>query len=216
MPPRPVPAAPNVRVVPVKKMSNLDFLRRYGRMGTVGLVGGTQPIDAGIRAAQKPLVPGRKKSLWSHALVFQGTRIDGQPWVVESDLDIRKGQARFGVQENRVDKYGDDDHYPNLAVLDFNLTEEQARRVVMVGLDLISEGTRYAIGGLFKTYGAILSKQFWKEREKEATFCSSFVRTLFEQINLDLTPGIAVRHTTPEHLGQCELPHTRYVLVRDE
>jgi hypothetical protein len=216
MPPvKPAPA-PAVRVVPIKKMSNLDFLRRYGRMGAIGLIGGTQPIDAGIRIAQKSLVPGRRKSLWSHAFIFQGTRVDGQPWVIESDLDIRKGQARFGVQENRIDKYSHDEHYPNVAVLDFNLTEEQARRVVMVGLDCVSEGTSYAIGGIFKTYGAILRKQFWKERDKDATFCSSFVRTLFEQINLDLTPGIAVRHTTPEHIGQCELPHTRYLLARDE
>lgn len=212
----PPAVAPTVRVVPIKKMSNLDLLRRYGRMGCVGLVGGSQAIDAGIRAAQRPIVPGRKKSRWSHAFIFQGTRIDGQPWVIESDLDIRKGMARFGVQENRIDKYENEDHYPNLAVLDFGLSEEQARRVVMVGLDLVSQGSPYAIGGIFKTYGAILRKQFWKERDKDATFCSSMVRTLFEQVNVDLTPGIAIRHTTPEHLAQCDLPHTRYVTVRDE
>jgi len=51
---------------------------------------------------------------------------------------------------------------------------------------------------------------------KESTFCSAFVRALFQHAGLDLAPGIAVQHTLPEQVSRTPLPHTRYLLVRDE
>ncbi len=195
--------------------NNLEFLARFARPGAIGLVGGALPIDRAIRYVQKGLTGTGQPSLWSHALVFQGKRVDGQTWVIESDLDVRKGFARFGVQENRIDKYENAKHYPNLAVLDFGLTPKEAQTVLTLALDFVSQGTRYAIGGIFKTYAAILRKQFWQQKEKDSTFCSSFVRTLYHAIQRDLSPGIAIRHTTIEHLAQTELEHDRYELVRE-
>jgi hypothetical protein len=195
---------------------NRGFLTKYGRPGAIGLVGGTSSIDHAIRYVQKGLTADKKPSRFSHVFVFQGLRVDGQVWVVESDLDVRKGFARFGVQENRVDKYASAKLWPNLAVLDFNLTPEQARQILTLGLDFVSQGTRYAVGGIVKTYAAILRKQFWKNKQKESTFCSSFVRSMFHAAKLDLTPGIAIRHTTPEHLSQTELAHDRYELIRQQ
>lgn len=199
----------------MSEQDNVEFLARYARPGAIGLVGGALPIDRAIRYVQKGLTGTGEPSRWSHALVFEGKRVDGQTWVIESDLDVRKGFARFGVQENRIDKYESAKHYPNLAVLDFGLTPKEAQTVLTLALDFVSQGTRYAIGGIFKTYAAILRKQFWKQKDKDSTFCSSFVRTLYHAVQRDLCPGVAIRHTTIEHLSQTELPHKRYELVRE-
>lgn len=199
----------------MSEQDNVEFLAKYARPGAIGLVGGALPIDRAIRYVQKGLTGTGEPSRWSHALVFEGKRVDGQTWVIESDLDVRKGFARFGVQENRIDKYESAKHYPNLAVLDFGLSPKEAQTVLTLALDFVSQGTRYAIGGIFKTYAAILRKQFWKQKEKDSTFCSSFVRTLYHAVQRDLSPGVAIRHTTIEHLSQTELPHKRYELVRE-
>jgi hypothetical protein len=194
---------------------NVEFLSTWGRPGAIGLIGGGLPIDRAIRYVQKGLTGTGQPSLWSHALIFEGKRVDGQVWVIESDMDMRKGFARFGVQENRVDKYESAKHYPNVAVLDFGLSTKEAQTVLTLALDFVSQGTPYAVGGIFKTYAAILRKQFWKQKEKDSTFCSSFVRTLYHAVQRDLSPGIAIRHTTIEHLAQTELPHRRKELVRE-
>ena len=204
----------SIRVHEVRDLSNLEFLRRYGKPGRVGLVGGTAAVDLGIRAAQRPLLSGAKQSLWSHALVFQGERVDGAPWVIESDFDLGKGQLRNGVQENRADKYADEKAFPNLAVLDFGLGGEDVRRMLAAALDLVARRTPYALAGTLKTYGAMLQKRLHEDGEKDETYCSSFVRTLYRHVGIDLVPGVAVRHTAPEHLAQTRVPHARTVLIR--
>lgn len=205
-----------MRVHEVRDLSNLDFLQKYGKPGRVGLVGGVTPLDKGIRFAQRHLHPERRHSLWSHALVFQGERVDGALWVIESDLEIGKGQFRNGVQENRVEKYADAGTYPNLAVLDFGLGGQEVQKVIVAGLDLVVRRTRYALGGALKTYWALLKKRLHEEEEKDATYCSSFVRAVFRHVGVDLAPGVAVRHTMPEHIALTPVPHTRHLLVRHE
>ena len=205
-----------IRVHEVRDLSNLGFLKRYGKPGRIGLVGGITAVDKGIRFAQRHLNPEKKHSLWSHALVFQGDRVDGEPWVIESDLEIGKGQFRNGVQENRVDKYADAGTYPNLAVLDLGLGAEEVRKVICAGLDLVVRRTRYALGGTLKTYWALLKERLHEDEEKDATYCSSFVRALFHHVGVDLAPGVAVRHTTPEHIALTPVPHTRHLLIRHE
>ena len=205
-----------VRVHAVRDLSNLDFLRKFGKPGRIGLVGGVTAIDKGIRFAQRHIHPEKKHSLWSHALLFQGERVDGEQWVLESDLEIGKGQFRNGVQENRVDKYADAITFPNLAVLDFELDPEVTRKLIVAGLDLVVRRTRYALGGTLKTYWALLKKRLHEDKEKDATYCSSFVAALFHHVGVELSPGVAVRHTTPEHISRTEVPHTRHLLVRHE
>src|SRR5438309_1107428 len=51
-------------------------------------------------------------------LVARRSNYDGRQWLIESDFEVGKGQLRNGVQENRVDKYGSEKDWPNLAVLD--------------------------------------------------------------------------------------------------
>ncbi|HVE39008.1 MAG TPA: hypothetical protein VNM14_03915 [Planctomycetota bacterium] len=202
----------NVRVL--SGLSNLEFLQRYAKPGCVGLFGGTSTIDRAIRRGQKGL-EGAKSSLWSHAVLFEGERADGRQWLIESDFEMGKGQLRNGVQENRIDKYGDEKDWPNLAVLDFGLSEKDARKVVVAGLDLVARRSNYDLGGIVETYWAMMRKSMAKGREKESTFCSAFVRAVFRHAGIDLTPDVAVQHTLPEQVSRTALPHTRYLLVRD-
>jgi hypothetical protein len=203
------------RIRTLRGLSNLEFLKRYAKPGCVGLFGGSSTIDRAIRRGQKNLAADAQSSLWSHAALFQGERIDGQQWLIESDFEFGKGQLRNGVQENRVEKYASEKEWPNLAVLDFDLSEKEARRVVVAGLDLVSRRTTYDLGGILETYCAMMRKSMSKGREKESTFCSAFVRAVFRHVGIDLTPGVAVQHTLPEQVARTALPHTRYLLLRD-
>lgn len=183
---------------------NLEFFRKHGAPGCIGLVGGTAAVDRGIRYAQRHLNPGKAPSLWSHVFVFQGERVDGRPWLLESDFDVTKGRLRSGVQENRVEKYGDPKEYPNLAVLDFRLKAAEVARLLSAGLDFVVRRTPYALTGALKTYWAVLTKGLAQAPEKDEIYCSAFVRALYRHVSIDLAPGIAVHHTTPEHVARAE------------
>jgi hypothetical protein len=196
-------------------LDNLEFFKRFAKPGCVGLLGGSSAIDRAIRRGQKELDTAFKPSLWSHAVVFQGERIDGQQWLIESDFEVGKGQVRNGVQENRVEKYGSEKEWPNLAVLDFCLKEKDVQKVLVAGLDFVTRRTNYDLRGIAETYWAMMRKSMSKGREKDSTFCSALVRTLFQQAGIDLTPGVAAQHTLPEQVSRTPLPHLRYLLVRD-
>ena len=204
----------DTKVRVLRGLSNLEFLKRFASPGCVGLLGGSSTIDRAIRRGQKGL-DGGKASLWSHAVLFEGERPDGRQWLIESDFEVGKGQLRNGVQENRIDKYGDEKEWPNMAVLDFGLSEKDARNVVVAGLDLVAQRSNYDLRGVLETYWAMMRKSMAKGREKESTFCSAFVRAVFRHAGIDLTPGIAVQHTLPEQVSRTMLPHARYLLVRD-
>ena len=96
------------RTVIVTGVSNSDFLHRYAKPGCIGLSGGITLIDKAICRAQRHLDVSEKWGLWSHAFLFQGTRLDGHHWVIESDLQIHRKHIQFGVQENRISKYFDE------------------------------------------------------------------------------------------------------------
>src|SRR5262245_4380209 len=105
-------------------MSNRDFLAQYARPGRIGLSGGATLIDRAIRRAERHVCDGRWSN-WSHAFIFGERRSDGHIWVLESDLQATHKHIRFGVQENRISKYHNEEHYGSLAILDFNLPEER-------------------------------------------------------------------------------------------
>jgi hypothetical protein len=48
-----------------------------------------------------------------------------------------------------------------------------------------------------------------------STFCASFVRAVLPEADVGLCPGIAVRHTTPEHVGATAVAHGRWERIRD-
>jgi hypothetical protein len=203
------------RIHRVSGLGNLEFLRKYAKAGCVGLFGGSSSVDRAIRVGQKEMDDEARPSLWSHVAVFEGERVDGQQWLLESDIEMGKGQLRNGVQENRIDKYASEKEWPNLAVLDLGLKEKEAQRIIVAGLDLVAKRTKYDLHGILQTYWAMMRKTMDKGREKDSTFCSAFVRAVFQHGGIDLVPGIAVQHTLPEHVSRTPVPHARHLLVRD-
>ena len=172
-----------------------------------------------ICRAQRHVDSGKQWSFWSHAFLIQGERIDGRCWVIESDLDVHRRHIRLGVQENRIDKFFNEELYATVAVIDFKLSPDQAQKVVCEGLDLVADRVRYSLRELIGTlvglrHQTLRGKANFLAREK-SFFCSAFVQHLFRRAGIDLVPGLDVKHTTPEDLARSSLPHTTYLLKRE-
>jgi len=202
----------------VRDLTNAEFLERFAQPGRVGLSAGDTVADLAIRRAERHLDPKARWGLWSHAFVFQGRRVDGQHWLIESDLQFHQKHLRLGVQENRVTKYHDAAYYTQLAVLDFGLSETQVRQVLSEGLELVATRTQYSITELIGTLAALRAPML-RGREnllarERSLFCSAFVQHLFRKAGVDLAPGVAIKNTTPEDLSRCALPHTTWLLDR--
>ena len=87
------------QAVIVSGISNREFLERYAQPGRVGLYGGTTPVDTAIRSAQQLLRPNGQWSDWSHVFLFEGQRVDGHHWVLESDVQILQKNIQLGAQD---------------------------------------------------------------------------------------------------------------------
>ncbi len=112
---------PNVtqeQTVVVTGLSNREFLELHARPGRIGLSGGVTLIDQVICRAERHLDERAHWGAWSHAFLFQGQRLDGHHWVIESDLQVHHKHIQLGVQENRISKYFDEEYYLNLAVVE--------------------------------------------------------------------------------------------------
>jgi len=207
------------REIIVTDLSNREFLERHAKAGCIGLAGGATVIDLAIRRAERHIDDGAQWSLWSHAFFFQGVRADGHHWVVESDLDIHRKHIRLGVQENRSEKYFDEKLYRNLAVLDFGLAEAQVATLQREALELVASRERYSIREIFGVLRGLRHEELRAQENpmarERSLFCSAFVRRLFLQAGLDLAPGLADKHTTPEDIVRTPVPHTRYILQRN-
>jgi hypothetical protein len=206
-------------IVEVTGLSNEEFLERYAAPARVGLAGGSALIDRTIRKMQRRIIEERARSLWSHAFLCSGRRIDGQQWVLESDLEIHRKQIRLGVQENRAAKYVDEASYPNLAILDFGLTDEQVRQVMTEGLDLLSGLARYSLRELM---GTLLALHQPRMRGREnflaregALYCSAMVQHCYSKIGIEFVHGVMIKNTTPQDIAATPVPHTAYVLQRN-
>jgi len=208
----------NHETIVLQGLTNREFLERFARPGRVGLSGGVTLVDRMIARAERHLDPEKRWGCWSHAFLFEGVRIDGQHWVIESDLQFKHKHFLLGVQENRIAKYFDEALYTNLAVLDFGLDDTQTRRLLAEGLELAATRTQYSLRELVGTLVALRRQELRGQenllaREK-SLFCSAFVQHLFRRIDLDLTPGVGVKHTTPEDISRTTVPHTTWLLQR--
>jgi hypothetical protein len=203
----------------VTGISNREFIERYAAPGRVGLCGGTTRIDVAIRAAQRHLHAERRWSNWSHAFLFEGRRIDGQHWVLESDIQILHKNIQLGAQENRADKYFDEKMFPTLAVLDFGLSETQVATLLREGLELVANRERYSLRELLGTLAVLkqpeLRAQENRLAQERSVYCSAFVKRLFERLEIDLVPGVAGKNTAPEDIANSPLPHVKYLLLRE-
>ena len=207
-------------IITVGNLSNRKFLEAHARPGRVGLVGGTTLIEKMIRRAERHVDEDERWSLWSHALLFEGERLDGHHWVIESDLEIHRKHIRLGVQENRVAKYFDEDTYPTLAVLDFRLPAAQVAVLLREGLEMVAGRARYSLRELVGTLLA-LHEPRWRGREnplaqEKSCYCSAFVQHVFLKAGIDLAPGVHASHGTPEDISRTTVPHTTYLLQRTE
>lgn len=201
-------------------LTNQEFFEAHARPGRIGLVGGVELINRLIRRSQRHIIDGETYSPWSHAFVFQGRRIDGHHWVIESDIDIRSKHIRLGVQENRVTKYYNDADYPAVAILDLGLDEVQAQRLIACGLDLVAEGVKYSLREIAGTVWAMRHPE-WRPManrldQEKAFYCSAFVSHVCTQLGLNLAKGLEVKNTTPHDIAETPLAAMRWILRRQE
>jgi hypothetical protein len=214
MPAEPIP---NETVV-VTGLSNQEFLERYARAGRIGLCSGLTLIDKAICRAQRHLDREEKWGSWSHVFLFQGQRVDGHHWVIESDLQIHRKHLQFGVQENRVSKYFDEHLYTTLAVLDFRLSDQQVGCLLREAVDLAANRARYSLRELAGTLLALRHPELRNRRNllarESSMYCSAFVQWIFRKSGLDLSPGVHFKNTTPEDIARTTLPHVTYRLQR--
>src|SRR4051812_22364111 len=175
-------------VVRVSGLSNQEFLRLYARPGRIGLSGGVTLIDKVICRAERHLDEAERWGSWSHAFLFQGTRVDGHHWVIESDLQFHRKHIQLGVQENRVSKYHDEKMYSTLAVLDFGLSEEQIAALLQEGLELVATRARYSLRELVGTLIALRRPELRGRNNvlarERSMYCSAFVQHLFRRMGL--------------------------------
>jgi len=202
----------------VDGMSNAEFLARYAGPGRVGLCGGADLINRVIRNLQYHVTADGERSPWSHAFLCSGRRVDGHHWVLESDLDLRHKQIRLGVQENRIDRYHDEEAFPNLAILDFGLDEAQTNKVLTSGLDLLAGLSHYSLRELIGTLLAMRHTSLRRRRnllESEgALYCSAMVQHCYAALDIEFVPGVDRKNVTPHDIAACAHPHTAHTLVR--
>jgi hypothetical protein len=182
------------------------------------LCGGATPVDLAIRRAQRHVDGAGRWSNWSHAFLFEGVRADGHHWVIESDLQFHRRHIQLGVQENRVTKYFDEKTFPNLAVLEFGLDAAQVAALLREGLERVADHERYSLRELVGTlialrHPGLRGRENVLARER-STYCSAFVRRLFQKAGLDLAPGVGDKNTTPEDIARTPVPHVTWLLQR--
>ena len=203
----------------VTGLSNQEFIERYAEPGRIGLCGGTTRIDLAIRVAQRHLHAENRWSDWSHAFLFEGRRVDGQHWVMESDIQILHKNIQLGAQENRADKYYSEKMFPALAVLDFGLNETQVATLMREGLELVAGRERYSVRELIGTL-LVLKKPELRAQENRlardrSVYCSAFVKRLYAAAGLDIVPGVSEKNTAPHDVATSPLPHVKYLLLRE-
>ena len=208
--------APAIHVI--EGLSNAEFLAKYAAPGRVGLCGGADLINRVIRNLQYHVTEDGERSPWSHAFLCSGERVDGRHWVLESDLDLRHKQIRLGVQENRIDRYHDEEAFPNLAILDFGLDEAQTRAVLTSGLDLLSGLSHYSLRELVGTLLAMRHTSLRRRRnllENEgALYCSAMVQHCYAAVGIEFVPGVDRKNVTPHDIASCSHARDAHLLVR--
>jgi len=213
-----LPTAAQSQTIVMTGLTNREFLELHARPGRIGLSGGITLVDKAICRAERHLDEREQWGTWSHAFLFEGQRLDGHHWVVESDLQVHRKHVQLGVQENRISKYFDEELYTNLAVLDLVLTEEQIACLLREALELVANRARYSLRELFGTLMALKRPELRGQQNllagESSMFCSALVQHLFRKTGLDLAPGVDLKNTTPEDIARTGLPHVTYLLQR--
>jgi hypothetical protein len=213
------PSPIQTQAVIVTGMSNREFLERHAQAGRIGLSGGVTLIDKAICRAERHVDEHELWGSWSHAFLFEGQRLDGHHWLIESDLQVHHKHIQLGVQENRITKYFDETLYTSLAVLDLGLSEAQVGCLLREGLELVAGHARYSLRELFGTLIALHRPELRARgnllARESSMYCSALLQHLFRKAGLDLAPGVDLKNTTPEDIARTPIPHIACVLQRD-
>jgi hypothetical protein len=197
-----------------KHANNESFFKAHAKPGSVGLVGGSDALNKLIRRAQRRQTKEKISSLYSHAFLCGPLREDGHHWVVESDLDIHRERAQLGVQENRLEKYFSDQAFPNVAILDFGVTEKQFKTMYAEGLQLVANRTQYSLREIAALFFKLKNpgKRSAPNRlaQDDAFFCSALVQHLYLKIGIDFQDTVDTKLTTLEDILQTTVVHRLY------
>jgi hypothetical protein len=194
----------------------LEFFAANYKPGRIGIVGTSDPVGTGIRAAQNHVTGDGKPSLWSHVFIMgelrhdrrgTGRAVSTSPYIFESDIlaDIKGLQLRNGAQENWVGKWctGAVEH---AGVIDFKLTRRHQQLILAIALQLVTEQLHYPMAELVGTWLATLRHQQWLTNplfDPHALYCSAFVRHCYREAGRDFVKKvITVSNTTPEDIAQ--------------
>jgi hypothetical protein len=200
-------------------MTNEQFFDTYAKSAAVCLVGGTAFIDKTIKKVQKKITPDQKHSLFSHAFLLSEKRSDDKWWLIESDLEFHRKQIKIGVQENRVEKYYDETLFPNIAILDFNLSKAMQKAVLAEGLNMVAGRANYSMREIF---GVLLSftqterKNENKFSQENSFICSSLVQHCYNSANICFNPLVSLKHMTPQDIYTTKCVHTVHKIIREK
>ncbi|MCW3076692.1 MAG: hypothetical protein JWO32_1301 [Bacteroidetes bacterium] len=199
-------------------MTNEEFFNANAKSGAVCLVGGTHFIDRTIQKAQKKITVNKAQSAFSHAFIFSEQRIDTKWWVIESDLEIHAKQVKLGVQENRVDKYFDEKQYPNIAILDFNLSLHDTRTVISEGLNLVAGRGKYSLREILGVLFSFTRTDRAADNifsQNNSYICSALVQHCYQKANINFNAGVSLKHITPEDIFATKHAHQVIKLIRE-
>ncbi|MGZ3920211.1 MAG: hypothetical protein ACXVNM_07310 [Bacteroidia bacterium] len=199
-------------------MSNEEFFNAHAKSGAVCLVGGTHFIDRGIKKAQKKLTSTKQDSHFSHAFILSEKRIDGKWWLIESDLEIHSKQVKLGVQENRVDKYFDEKLFPNVAILNFNLSREATKTILTEGLNLVAGRGKYSLREILGVLLSFTTQNRSAENilaQENSFFCSALVQHCYKQVNVLFNENVSLKHLTPEDIFNTSRNHSIEKIIRE-
>jgi hypothetical protein len=192
-----------------RKEDNIGWLKRNLRIAddhtAIVLLGGRSLLDFRLRVAQSHLRHDMTPSQWSHALLL-GDLGSELPSVAEIALDPIGGfgfpAGSNGVQIGDLERYRDQDLYPNIALLDIAvppaavntaLDQFRTRRSSLDALELIIRWLSFGWGvgnsgnPLLEGYGIP---------------SAAMLEVTLGAAGYDLTPGLESRSSCPEAIWQ--------------
>jgi len=206
-----------------QREDNLAFFAEVGRalsreehrgVAAVGLAGRRTSVGFAIRQAQTIQRWDRRPSYWSHAFLNAGPlrgdpqEVGGVPmWecTLEPPDPLQHLPERNGVGEGMLSQYQDPRVTPNVAVIAFQLTAPDARKVIERGSEPNLDRLRFdlwSLLGVWHEYVWGLGQRPNPLANNNRLFSSAYVEMAYEAINLDLTPGASERNSSPECIWQ--------------